>query len=136
MASCLTSPARHDRGLACDSATESIGHAISFLSAYPAVCGYTVAFRKALLDGLHATAIACVSSLIVYIPIYLALFIIRRFLQRLARARLAWSLSRRFLTGVRVARLFGRAWPAAGASAAGAFLALGPGVATCSPSRS
>lgn len=52
---------------------ESIGQAI-FLSATLLWAAYTVALRRARLDGLHATAIACVASLIVYIPIYLALF--------------------------------------------------------------
>jgi drug/metabolite transporter (DMT)-like permease len=53
---------------------ESIGQAI-LLSATLLWAAYTVALRKARLDGLHATAIACVASLIVYIPIYLALFV-------------------------------------------------------------
>ena len=52
---------------------ESIGQAI-FLSATLLWAAYTVALRKARLGGLHATAIACMASLIVYIPIYLALF--------------------------------------------------------------
>jgi drug/metabolite transporter (DMT)-like permease len=42
---------------------ESIGHAI-FLSATLLWAAYTVALRKARLDGLHATAIAGVASLI------------------------------------------------------------------------
>ena len=40
---------------------ESIGQAI-FLSATLLWAAYTVALRKARLDGLHATAIACVAS--------------------------------------------------------------------------
>src|ERR1700738_2157757 len=44
---------------------ESIGQAI-FLSATLLWAAYTVALRKARLDGLHATGVACVAALIVY----------------------------------------------------------------------
>jgi drug/metabolite transporter (DMT)-like permease len=107
---------------------ESIGQAI-FLSATLLWAAYTVALRKARLDGLHATAIACVASLIVYIPIYLALFGPRVFAA--PWRELAWqSLYQGVLTGVLSLVLFGRAVALLGASAAGAFIALGPVIAT------
>jgi drug/metabolite transporter (DMT)-like permease len=48
---------------------QNIGHAM-FISAGLLFAGYTVAMRKARLDGLHAAAIAAVGSLITYVPVY------------------------------------------------------------------
>jgi drug/metabolite transporter (DMT)-like permease len=48
---------------------QNIGHAM-FISAGLLFAGYTVAIRKARLDGLHAAAIAAVGSLITYVPVY------------------------------------------------------------------
>ena len=52
---------------------QSIGHLL-FLAATVLFASYTVAMRRAGLDGLHAAAIAAVASLFVYLPIYLVLF--------------------------------------------------------------
>src|ERR1700730_10366792 len=99
---------------------ESIGQAI-FLSATLLWAAYTVALRKARLDGLHATAIACVASLIVYIPIYLALFGPR--VLAAPWRELVWQgLYQGFLTGVVSLVLFGRALALLGASYAGAVI--------------
>jgi len=107
---------------------ESIGQAI-FLSATLLWAAYTVALRKARLDGLHATAIACVASLIVYVPIYLALFGPR--VLGAPWHELIWQgLYQGVLTGVVSLVLFGRAVALLGASAAGAFIALGPVIAS------
>jgi len=48
---------------------QSIGHAL-FLAAGLVWACYTVAMRRALLDGLHAAAIAAVGSLVLYLPVY------------------------------------------------------------------
>ena len=49
---------------------QSIGHLL-FLGSALAWAFYTVAMRRARLDGLHAAAIAAVGALVLYMPIYL-----------------------------------------------------------------
>src|SRR4051794_24112255 len=49
--------------------TENIGHAL-FLTAGLVWACYTVAMRRAGLDGLHAAAIAAVGSFLLYLPMY------------------------------------------------------------------
>lgn len=103
----------------------SIGHAI-FVSATLLWAGYTVVLRQSRLDGLHATAIAAVASLVVYLPIYLAL----TGAQRLLAAPLSDLLWQAFYQGVLTAVvsmvLYGRAVALIGASGAAAFISLGP----------
>src|SRR5437763_3943633 len=48
---------------------QTIGHALFLASALAWAC-YTVAMRRARLDGLHAAAIAAVGALILYVPAY------------------------------------------------------------------
>jgi drug/metabolite transporter (DMT)-like permease len=49
---------------------QSIGHVLFLGSALAWAC-YTVAMRRARLDGLHAAGIAAVGALILYTPVYL-----------------------------------------------------------------
>ena len=49
---------------------QTIGHAL-FLGSGLAWACYTVAMRRARLDGLHAAAIAAVGALLLYVPVYL-----------------------------------------------------------------
>lgn len=115
-------------GLGSFGGRQSIGQAI-FLSATVLWAAYTVALRQSRLDGLHATAIACVASLIVYVPLYLSLFGLR--VLDVPWPELLWqSLYQGLLTGVLSLVLYARAVALLGASAAGAFLALGPVIAT------
>jgi drug/metabolite transporter (DMT)-like permease len=48
---------------------QNIGHAL-FLGAALLWACYTVAMRRARLDGLHAAAIAAVGALVLYLPVY------------------------------------------------------------------
>lgn len=52
---------------------QNVGHAM-FMGAGLLWAGYTVALRRARLDGLHAAAIAAVGSMIVYLPVHFTLF--------------------------------------------------------------
>ncbi len=49
---------------------QTLGHAL-FLGSGLAWACYTVAMRRARLDGLHAAGIAAVGALILYVPVYL-----------------------------------------------------------------
>ncbi|NJO33320.1 MAG: DMT family transporter [Rhodospirillales bacterium] len=48
---------------------QSIGHLLFLGSALAFAC-YTVAMRRAQLDGLHAAAISAVGSMVIYMPAY------------------------------------------------------------------
>jgi drug/metabolite transporter (DMT)-like permease len=109
---------------ATDLGRETIGHLI-FLSATLLWAMFTVALRKSSLDPVHATALACVGSLIVYVPIYFALFG-TRILQVPWHELLFQGFYQGVLAGVLSLILFVRAVALIGASAAGAFIALGP----------
>ena len=50
---------------------QNVGHAL-FLCAGAAWAFYTVAMRRARLDGLHAAAISAVGSMLLYLPVYCA----------------------------------------------------------------
>ena len=52
---------------------QNIGH-VMFIGAGMLWACYTVAMRKARLEGLHAAAIAAVGSLIAYVPVYAIVF--------------------------------------------------------------
>jgi drug/metabolite transporter (DMT)-like permease len=105
---------------------QNIGHAL-FISAGILFAGYTVAMRKARLEGLHAAAIAAVGSLIVYVPIYAIMFGTSLF-------NAPWRdlASQAFVHGILVAVIsllcIGRAVSILGASNGSAFAALAPAI--------
>jgi drug/metabolite transporter (DMT)-like permease len=103
---------------------QNVGHGL-FLSAGLAWAFYTVAMRKARLDGLHAAAISAVGSMILYLPIF-------AFLpgSALASAPLSDLVLQGVVQGVLTAiislLLYGRAVSILGASSGAAFAALCP----------
>jgi drug/metabolite transporter (DMT)-like permease len=106
---------------------ETLGHLL-FVAASFIWAGYTVALRKARLAGLHAPALAAVASLILYLPVYL---LTRG--ERLLAAPLGdivfQGLYQGVLTAILSLLLYSRGVALIGASAAGAFVALGPVIA-------
>jgi drug/metabolite transporter (DMT)-like permease len=103
---------------------QNIGHAL-FLGAGLAWAFYTVAMRKARLDGLHAAAISAVGSMVLYLPIFA--FIPET---KLASAPLGDMALQAFVQGLLTAiislLLYGRAVSILGASSGAAFAALCP----------
>lgn len=103
---------------------QNVGHCL-FLAAGLAWAFYTVAMRKARLDGLHAAAISAVGSMALYLPIYVVL-------PRgdLAIAPLGDIVLQAVVQGVLTAivslLLYGRAVDILGASSGAAFAALCP----------
>jgi drug/metabolite transporter (DMT)-like permease len=104
-----------------------IGH-LCFLAAAFLCAFYTVALRLARLDGFHAAAIAAVPSFVIYLPIYVMVCGDRVLLLPLSDI-LTQALYQGVLTAAVSIALYGRAVRLLGASAAGAFVALGPVVA-------
>lgn len=102
---------------------ENIGHALFLASGLAWAC-YTVAMRRARLDGLHAAAIAAVGALLLYVPVY--------FLAGANLAKAAWgdmalqAFVQGFLTAIISLFLYGRAVSILGASSGAAFAALCP----------
>jgi drug/metabolite transporter (DMT)-like permease len=109
-------------GLAVSGLT--IGHAL-FLSAALLTARYTVAIRRAGIDGLHAAAIAAVASLLFYLPTYFILFDDDLFTKPAADL-LFQALYQGVLTAAVSLALYGQAIRCLGASKAAAFVALGP----------
>jgi drug/metabolite transporter (DMT)-like permease len=111
-------------GLSSLGGRQSIGHLL-FLTAAGMVAAYTVAIRRARIDGLHAAAIAAVISLLTYVPVYAAF--IEDGLFRVPLADLVFqALYQGILTAAVSLALYGRAIRILGASNAAAFIALGP----------
>lgn len=102
---------------------QNIGHGL-FLGAGLAWAFYTVAMRKARLDGLHAAAISAVGSMILYLPVF-------TFLPNTLTAA-PWSdvalqaVVQGVLTAIISLLLYGRAVSILGASSGAAFAALCP----------
>jgi len=103
---------------------QNLGHAL-FLCAGLAWAFYTVALRRARLDGLHAAAISAVGSMLLYLPVYWLL-------PGTALARAPWpdialqAVVQGILTAIISLMLYGRAVSILGASSGAAFAALCP----------
>jgi drug/metabolite transporter (DMT)-like permease len=103
---------------------QNLGHAL-FLSAGLAWAFYTVAMRRARLDGLHAAAISAVGSMLIYLPIFAVL-------PGTAIGRAPWfdialqAFVQGVLTAIISLVLYGRAVSILGASSGAAFAALCP----------
>lgn len=103
---------------------QNLGHAL-FLCAGLAWAFYTIALRRAKLDGLHAAAISAVGSMLLYLPIY-------PLLQTTAIARAPWfdiglqGVVQGILTAIVSLMLYGKAVSILGASSGAAFAALCP----------
>ena len=105
---------------------QNVGHLLFICAGMLWAC-YTVAMRKARLDGLHAAAIAAVVSLIFFVPLYPFLF-------ETAILEAPWedialqAVVHGFLVAVVSLVCFGRAVSILGASNGSAFAALGPAI--------
>ena len=103
---------------------QNIGHAL-FLGSGLAWACYTVAMRRARLDGLHAAAIAAVGALLLYVPAY-------SFVAGASLAKAGWgdialqAVVQGLLTAIISLVLYGRAVSILGASNGAAFAALCP----------
>jgi drug/metabolite transporter (DMT)-like permease len=103
---------------------QNVGHGL-FLCAGLAWAFYTVAMRKARLDGLHAAAISAVGSAVLYLPVF-------TFLPGGTLTAAPWSdlalqaVVQGVLTAIISLLLYGRAVSILGASSGAAFAALCP----------
>jgi drug/metabolite transporter (DMT)-like permease len=103
---------------------QNVGHGL-FLSAALAWAFYTVAMRKARLDGLHAAALSAVGSMLLYLPIF-------ALMSGTTLAIASWSdlglqaFVQGVLTAIISLLLYGRAVGILGASSGAAFAALCP----------
>jgi drug/metabolite transporter (DMT)-like permease len=104
--------------------TETIGHLL-FLCAGLAWACYTVAMRRARLDGLHAAALAAVASLALYLPIYAYFAGTSVFKAPLSDIALQ-AIVQGVLTGILALLLYGRMVSILGATSGAAFLAFTP----------
>ena len=103
---------------------QNFGHLL-FLCAALAWGAYTVAMRRARLDGLHAAALAAASSLILYLPLY-GLFAGTRLIAAPLLDVALQAIVQGLLTGVVALLLYGRVVALLGATSGAAFLALTP----------
>jgi drug/metabolite transporter (DMT)-like permease len=103
---------------------QNIGHVL-FLAAGLAWACYTVAMRRARLDGLHAAAIAAVGSLVLYLPAYAWITGTGVFEAPLADIALQ-AVVQGLLTAIAALLLYGRMVSILGATSGAAFVALTP----------
>jgi drug/metabolite transporter (DMT)-like permease len=104
--------------------TQNIGHLL-FLGAALAFACYTVAMRRARLDGLHAAAISAVGSMLIYMPPY-AILAGGGIFDAAPSAIALQALVQGLLTAVVSYIVYGRAVSILGASSGAAFAASCP----------
>jgi drug/metabolite transporter (DMT)-like permease len=103
---------------------QNIGHLL-FLCAGLAWACYTVAMRRARLEGLHAAAIAAVVSLVLYVPVYAIITRASLFDAPIFDVALQ-AVVQGILTAIVALVLYGRMVALLGATAGAAFVALTP----------
>jgi drug/metabolite transporter (DMT)-like permease len=103
---------------------QNIGHLL-FLAAALAFACYTVAMRRARLDGLHAAAISAVGSMMLYLPPYAVVTGADLFAAPTGAIALQ-ALVQGLLTAVISYVVYGRAVAILGASSGAAFAASSP----------
>jgi drug/metabolite transporter (DMT)-like permease len=106
------------------STRQNIGHLL-FLGSALAWAFYTVAMRRAHLDGLHAAAIAAVGALVLYLPVYVLVAGAGIFNAPSGDVALQ-AIVQGLLTAIVSLLLYGRAVSILGASSGAAFAALCP----------
>jgi drug/metabolite transporter (DMT)-like permease len=104
--------------------TQNIGHAL-FLAAGLVWACYTIAMRRARLDGLHAAAIAGVGSLVLYLPGYALIAGASVFKAPLIDIAIQ-AIVQGVLTAILALLLYGRMVGLLGATGGAAFVALTP----------
>ena len=103
---------------------QNVGHVL-FLAACLLWASYTVAMRKARLEGVHAAAVAAVGAVVSYVPAYAVateMSVLNARWQDIALQAFVQGL----LTAVISFMLYGRAISILGASGGAAFAALAP----------
>jgi drug/metabolite transporter (DMT)-like permease len=106
--------------------TQNIGHALFLAAGFVWAC-YTVAMRRARLDGLHAAAIAGVGSLLLYLPIYALMSGTSVFKASPLDIALQ-AIVQGVLTAIVALLLYGRMVSLLGATGGATFVALTPAV--------
>ena len=104
--------------------TQNIGHALFLAAGFVWAC-YTVAMRRARLDGLHAAAIAGVGSLVLYLPTY-ALIAGTSVFKAPPFDIALQAIVQGVLTAIVALLLYGRMVSLLGATSGAAFVALTP----------
>jgi len=103
---------------------QNVGHGL-FLGAALAWAFYTVAMRRARLDGLHAAALSAVGSMLLYLPVF-------ALMPATMLGTVSWgdlglqAFVQGVLTAIISLLLYGRAVAILGASSGAAFAALCP----------
>jgi drug/metabolite transporter (DMT)-like permease len=104
--------------------SQNIGHALFVAAGFVWAC-YTVAMRRARLDGLHAAAIAGVCSLLLYLPTY-ALIAGTSVFKAPTLDIVLQAIVQGVLTAIVALSLYGRMVSILGATGGAAFVALTP----------